>query len=445
MTYQPTQFDKGLACFLVMAAFAVWLRAAAPAKDAERPRTVVLAERDGLKWRKGNLHTHTHWSDGDHYLEMVGLWYKERGYDFLGITDHNTIDDAERWVDPEKARGKLPAFEKLQAQFPQDWIVERTIDNRREIRLKTYAEVAERLNEPGQFLMIQGEEISDRFQKRPIHLNATNLKEAIPPLGGDSVSETIQRNVDAVISQRERTGQPMFVHLNHPNFGWGVTAEDLMPIRGEQFFEVYNGHPSVNNAGDEKHVSCERMWDLVNSFRLTDLELPIMYGLGTDDGHNYHEIPSRASEPGRAWVMVLSDALTPEALIAAMEAGRFYSTNGVSLNRIEIRPDRLTVDVKPEEGITYRIDFIGTKRDFDHQSEPMRDAEGKPLDGVTRRYSPQIGQVLKSVEGTSGEYSFAGDELYVRATVTSSKLHPNPAEVGDKEKAWVQPVVVSAK
>jgi hypothetical protein len=63
---------------------------------------------------------------------------------------------------------------------------------------------------------------------------------------------------------------------------------------------------------------------------------------------------------------------------------------------------------------------------------------------LTRRYSDDIGAVLKSVEGTSAEYQFDGTELYVRAVVTSSRVHPNPSEAGEFERAWVQPVVRSA-
>ncbi len=109
----------------------------------------------------------------------------------------------------------------------------------------------------------------------------------------------MQNNVNAVIAQRERTGVPIFVHLNHPNFHYAVTAEDLMRVRGENFFEVYNGHPGVNNSGDAEHASTERIWDIVLTLRLTELNLPLMYGLAVDDGHAYHNIPSRASEPGR--------------------------------------------------------------------------------------------------------------------------------------------------
>jgi hypothetical protein len=36
--------------------------------------------------------------------------------------------------------------------------------------------------------------------------------------------------VIAVLEQRERTGVPMIVHLALPNFGWAVTAEDLIQL-----------------------------------------------------------------------------------------------------------------------------------------------------------------------------------------------------------------------
>ncbi|MBC8114503.1 MAG: hypothetical protein H7062_09010, partial [Candidatus Saccharimonas sp.] len=223
-----------------------------------------------LKWHRGNLHTHSHWSDGDDYLEMIALWYREHSYDFLVFTDHNTLADKERWIEIDKSKGGRKAFDKLKAKFPEGWVEERMKVNevtkaaQQEVRLKRFDEVFAKLAEKDKFLLIQGEEISDKFGKLPIHLNAHNVREAIPPLGGGSVTETIQNNVNAVIAQRERTRQPMIVHLNHPNFGWGVTAEDLAPVRGENFFEVYNGHPGVNNTGDDTHASCERIWDIIN-------------------------------------------------------------------------------------------------------------------------------------------------------------------------------------
>lgn len=407
-----------------------------------RHETVVadtLQAAGPLKWYRGNMHTHSHWSDGDDYLESIAQWYLDHKYDFLVFTDHNTLATSERWVEIDKTRGGRKAFDKLKAKFPGDWIETRVVEDKEQVRLKRFDEIYAKFNQKDKYLLIQGEEISDRFGKAPIHMNVSNVVEAIPPMGGSSVSEAMQNNVNALMAQRERTKRPMMIHLNHPNYHWGITAEDLAPVRGENFFEVYNGHPSVNNNGDEYHASTDRMWDIINTKRLTELDLPLMYGMATDDSHAYHEIPSRGSEPGRGWVMVLADRLEPEALVLAMEAGRFYASSGVTLDKVVATPTALEIAVHPEDGVTYTIEFIGTKKGFDPSREPALDEDGKPI-STARKYSKDIGTVLQTTSGASAKYSFTGDELYVRARITSSRLHPNPSTIGDPERAWTQPV-----
>ena len=52
------------------------------------------------RWYKGNLHTHTVWSDGKAFPEEAVAWYRSRGYNFLGLSDHNLFqDDTDRWVE----------------------------------------------------------------------------------------------------------------------------------------------------------------------------------------------------------------------------------------------------------------------------------------------------------------------------------------------------------
>ena len=410
----------------------------------ERPEaapTSRLAAEGKLRWYRGNLHTHSLWSDGDDYLETIGLWYKEHGYDFLCFTDHNVLPlSSGNWIDIDRNGSGPKAVRKLKARFPGDWVQTRTVDGKEQVRLKTLAEVRPRLEEPGRFILLQGEEISDWYGRAPIHLNASNVQQMIPPMHGGSVAETIQNDVDAVIAQRERTGKLILVHLNHPNYDYAVTAEDLMKVHGDNFFEVYNGHPSVHNSGDPLHASTERIWDILLAHRIADLGLPILYGLANDDGHRYHHIPSRGSEPGRGWIMVLSPQLSAESLLAAIEAGRFYASSGVRLRQVTSGPEGLDVAVDAEPGVRYTIEFIGTRAGFDHKSEPVRDAAGKEI-RATRRYSNDIGTLFKSVEGEQASYRFGSKDLYVRARVTSTKKHPNPSEIGDFERAWVQPVL----
>jgi len=336
-------------------------------------------------WKKGNMHTHSLWSDGDQYPELIAQWYRDHGYQFLVFTDHNTLLNKERWIDAEKNAGGATAFEKLQAaDLPADWIDLREKDGRKEVRLKQFDEIFDLLSVPQEYLLVHGEEITDRFGRLPVHLCAANVTEVLPPLGGDSIVEVLQRNISAAVSRRERTGEKTIVHLNHPNFGYAVTAEQLMQIVGENFYEVYNGHPSVHNGGDEQHASTERMWDVINTWRLAKLDLPVMYGLATDDGHSYHvDEPGVKSQPGRGWVMVLADTLTPDALVDSLEAGRFYSSSGVTLTSVQKDDKSVSVVVDAAADTTYTIEFIGTRKGFDDQSKPASDDAAK-LDTKTR-------------------------------------------------------------
>jgi hypothetical protein len=402
------------------------------------------AAAEPARWWKGNTHTHSLWSDGDDYPEMIVEWYTKHGYNFLGLSDHNIVQEVERWSVIKTNKGGKAAFDKYQARFGSPWVETRVEGTNTMVRLKKLSEYRKLSEAPGKFLLIPSEELTDRYKTSPVHMNVTNIRELIKPQGGDSVLEVIQKNVDAVNAQRERTGQAMLVHLNHPNFGWGVTAEELMQVRGDRFFEVYNGHHQVHNDGDAIHAGTERVWDIVLSQRLAKLNLEVMYGVGTDDSHNYHKTGTNLSNTGRGWIMVRAQRLEPEEIVKAMDAGDFYASSGVTLRDVRREKDRLVVEVQSEPGVKYTIQFFGTRTGFDDKSEPVRAANGEAL-RVTHRYSNDIGALLAETEGTSATYKLKGDEIYVRARVVSTKVKSNPAHDGELEKAWTQPLLGKAK
>ena len=49
-------------------------------------------------WFKGNLHAHSYWSDGDDFPEMIMDWYKINGYNFTVLSDHNTLNEGDKWI-----------------------------------------------------------------------------------------------------------------------------------------------------------------------------------------------------------------------------------------------------------------------------------------------------------------------------------------------------------
>jgi len=368
------------------------------------------------RWFKGNLHTHSYWSDGDEFPEMIMDWYKSNDYQFVALSDHNILAKGDKWKVISEDSIYQNAFRKYLDNYGSDWVNHRIDSGRIHVKLKTYEEYKGRFEEQGKFLIIQSEEITDRFENNPIHMNATNIQEKIDPQGGNSVSEVLQNNINQVIHQRKETGTPMIPHINHPNFGYGISLDDMIALKGERFFEVYNGHPSVHNLGDSVHMSTEEMWDLINISYIENNQ-PVMYGLATDDAHHYHAKDSKWSNAGRGWIMVQADSLTPASLIDAMEAGQFYASTGVILKGLEFDKNKLSIEVDQERGITYTISFIGCRKG---ESEP---------------------EEFKSIEGTMATFELTDDILFLRCKITSSKLHSNPVESILYEMAWTQPVL----
>lgn len=423
-------------CLVVVATF--WLSSAFVA--VLRADDVVPAD-PPLQWFKGNLHTHSLWSDGNDFPEMIAEWYRVNGYNFLALSDHNVLSQGQKWIDVALPanRGAIGGVQRYRERFGDSWVEMRKREDRTEIRLKPLNEFRALAEERGKFLLIQAEEITDSVGSLPIHVNATNLHDTIKPQGGQDVRQAIANNLIAVDTQSKRLGRPMLGHVNHPNFGYAITAEDLAAVIEERFFEVFNGHPDVHHLGDETHPATEILWDIANTIRLAEMNAPPLLGVATDDSHNYFGL--RGSSPGRGWVMVRSTHLTPESLIKAIQRGEFYGSTGVSLDEVYFdKPSRtLSLTIAAEEGVTYTTRFIGTPVDYDRHSEPLLDENGNEVH-ATRRYSADVGVVFGEVAGTNPSYTLTGNELYVRATVTSSKPPENPLFDGQKQQAWTQPV-----
>lgn len=294
-------------------------------------------------WFKGNTHTHTTMSDGDSPPETVIQWYKDHGYRFLVLSDHNVFTEPAKYASFNAA----------------------------------------------DFLLVSGEEVTDRFEKAPIHVNALGIRKVIPPQHGASADQVLQRNVDAI---RAEGAVP---HINHPNFHWAVTAEMLEHVRHDRLFEIYNGHPAAFNEGDATHPSLEAMWDqlLTHGKRL--------YGIAVDDAHHFKTWGPNRSNPGRGWVVVRAERLEAGALLSAMERGDFYASTGVTLDTVDASPAGFAIRIRAEAGKTYTVRFIGPE-----------------------------GKMLRETSENPARFEIPPGTLYTRAKVTAS----------DGAAAWVQPV-----
>ena len=67
---------------------------------------------------KGNLHTHTHLSDGLLSPEAVIARYRQLGYDFLAITDHEDLIGQSYWRALPKLASRLLLFHGVELNWP---------------------------------------------------------------------------------------------------------------------------------------------------------------------------------------------------------------------------------------------------------------------------------------------------------------------------------------
>ncbi len=396
----------------------------------------------GEQWYKGGMHMHSLWSDGDAAPEVYTDWYKEHGWQFICYTDHNVLLEGERLKAVEEDSALTAArVDALEARFGPGWVELTEQLGRRRMRLKTFQELEARFAEAGRFLLIQGEELTT-MGGNP-HVNGIHVVERTGGKAKGDVSENIRQYLRSIAEQGRLHKRPTIGVLNHPNWSDGVTVEEALAVEEIKFFEVFNGHPGVNNWGHEGrgYPSTERFWDILLSLRLQANPEAVLYGTATDDAHNYHEWGLGQVNPGRGWVMVHAASLTPESLLEAMDRGDFYASTGVAISAIRRSEQGLAFDIEAAPGISYTTRFIGTRKGFSQESEAALDADGNPLPRASRRYSAEIGEVLLETKELSPVYEFTGDELYVRASVVSDKPHPNPFREGDMEMAWVQPLV----
>lgn len=308
------------------------------------------------RWYRGNTHAHTLNTDGDSPPDVVVRWYRDHGYHFTFITDHEFITDV----------------------APLDAL----------------------LGAAGRFLVISGQEITQRVadsthpdKMRQAHVNALGVTRVIRPLGerniatGTSIAATYERHLRAV---REAGG---VAQVNHPNFRWSVPLGELVGLPDSTLLEIWNGHPLVNNLGGSDGAgrtmpSAEAVWDSLLSRGKQ------IWGVADDDSHSFrpeHAENADLARPGRGWVMVRADTLTTPAIVRALRRGDFYSSTGVTLRDYQVSADEILIEMLPSADRRYRTEFIGSG-----------------------------GRVLATVDGLTARYRPSGGEGYVRARVTDS-------------------------
>ena len=284
-------------------------RPAANAIATAAPRVTASAVTPPRGYLKGQLHAHTSGSgDSDTPPAEAAAWYADHGFDFVVFTDHNRITET---------------------------------------------------SAPGGMLVLRGVELTQnlrRCEPAPeagdaclLHVNALFVGSKEGRISWDPPSSITRTALyGGAVEQAVALGG--VAQLNHPNFQHGAELEVLVALaaRGLTLVEIENRAVDSGNEGDARHGSTEALWDaaLLRGARVL--------GTATDDAHHYGDAAATRARGETAYVgdrgFVMVRAEKSEAAIrAALVAGDFYGSTGLLLDRLDLAPDGVAVDVRPAD------------------------------------------------------------------------------------------------
>ena len=239
----------------------------------------------GRFWR-GNLHTHSTLSDGVLAPEEVCRRYRDEGYDFLALTDHFV------------GHFGYPIADTLPFRT-------------------------------NRFTTILGAELHSGAMRNGElwHILAVGLPPDFAPSHTPSFRPVPDQETASEIARRA-VEAGAYVAIAHPQWS-GLSLDDareLAPVA--HAVETYN-HGCA--------VGCDRP----DGFHTLDLLLSEGFRLNlcaTDDAH--------FSEPDHfgGWVMVKAEENEPEALLSALRAGAYYSSQGPEIRGIEVTEEAVQVE-----------------------------------------------------------------------------------------------------
>jgi len=265
-----------------------------------------------MNWYKGNIHCHsTNGRDGELSPYEVGKHYKDLGYDFLGISDHNIYTPVEEYNNDLLG---IPSCE-----YTGD----------------LYAHV----------LSIGSEK---------------TVKPSVTPKS--KVEDCLTEGVELI---NEVGGIPV---LCHPLWKWTWNAGTVKNINNWKHFEICNAGSDANSFPLPGFTPVDDIWDEL----LSDGHK--IYGIASDDAHHYTQYSPRNLIAGKGWIMTYAPELTIDSILRSFNTGGFYATTGIILRKYNITENKIDVDIEVQDDEQCLFEFIGEngnvlKKEISRKSE----------------------------------------------------------------------------
>ncbi|MGI5893859.1 MAG: PHP domain-containing protein [Candidatus Merdivicinus sp.] len=270
---------------------------------------------ENCKKYKGNIHTHSTRSDGVYSPEELVKAYRERGYDFLCLSDHEIYYKS--------------------SQFDTD-----------------------------DFIVLDGYEMacdtdgSSRDASFHIHgLLDTSLHTSNPFAHDEKHPKPYYHSLDTVQDlMDEMIERGNWIVWNHPNWSKN-TYEEILQLKGYGAVEIYNHQSQIEEACGYS-IS---YWDYLLQHGKK------VWGIAADDAHSgdYRDV---CSEFFGGFIVVQAEKLQQQSMIEAIKNGKFYSSSGPQIH--DIRVENGIVKVKCSE--VKSIQFVT----FPHSGKTVYSRDG---------------------------------------------------------------------
>lgn len=244
------------------------------------------------QWYKGNLHTHTTLSDGVKSPEEMVAIYREAGYHFLALTDHDVYG-----IHADLCCGDFLVLPGIELNF----------DASDGTGYRQHHVVG--IGLPGENTFAHGERF--RYPDAP----------------------TAQDLVDAL---RARGNLAIYAHPV-----WSHTdIEVLQGLQGICGMEIYNHTCEAGTAtGYADSYFDQLLW-----------EGKRLWCFASDDSHQY------LKDYGGGWICVKSPALTHGDILTAIQNGQFYASNGPEIHDITVEDGHVEMTCSPCRTVSCQSD-----------------------------------------------------------------------------------------
>ena len=266
---------------------------------------------------KANLHCHTTYSDGVLTPEEVKKAYVEKGYQIIAYTDHNVMYDH---CDLNDENFLAMIGSEIDVYQPDGY------PKKPCYHINFYPRKSGQTAIPCY---------------NPAHIRHGKLKEELrriqAHIGGEDFVRTYE-NMPDVIEEYTKAGY--ITQINHPV--WSLqTAQDYIPLKNVTMLELYNYGNIVAGYNEEN----TRLWDEL-------LRAGVNWvATASDDNHNEAPFGSPWCDSFGGFTVIQADALTQEAVVEALEAGKCYASTGPLFRHIELEDGVLRIECSPVKKI----------------------------------------------------------------------------------------------